>query len=185
MNRFSPGPAPTDSTPQAVAPGWQAAFSVDENIEGMEHRTVDGNVHEQAPAFRPGWQQAFSQDEIIEGMEHRAIDGNVHEQAHAFRPGWQQAFSQDEIIEGMEHRSLDGTLPLPGVPDNEIPVRGTGQPARKSGGTSQGPFVPGWKSVVPERQYDATLPGEGENKTSVHIHSEHHAGLFAAGVSDG
>lgn len=128
MNRFSPGPAPTDSTPQAVAPGWQAAFSVDENIEGMEHRTVDGNVHEQA---------------------------------HAFRPGWQQAFSQDEIIEGMEHRSLDGTLPLPGVPDNEILVRGTGQPARKSGGTSQGSFVPGWKSVVPERQSDDTLPGEG------------------------
>ena len=124
MNRFSPGPAPTGTIPQAVTPGWLAAFSVDENIEGMEHRSLDGTVHNQAPAFRPGWQQTFPQDEIIEGMEHRSLDG-----------------------------ALQG---VPGNEGNGNSVRGAGLSAHRPTGSSRAPFVPGWKSIVPDKPVDET-----------------------------
>jgi|GEM_PF-1095849 len=127
MAGSSHGPTSADKRSQAVSPGWQAAFSVDENIEGTEHQMVDEVVRGDAGSLSPAWKNAFSQDEIIEGMEHRSLDGNVEDQSGALRSGWQQAVPQDEIIEGMEHRSLDGNVE-----------------------DQSGALRPGWQQTVPQ-----------------------------------
>lgn len=131
-NRFSPGPAPAGSPPQAVAPGWQAAFSVDENIEGAEHQMLDEVVRGDAGSLSPGWKNSFPQDEIIEGMEHRSLDGTI------------------PLAVASDNQGIG----------NRRPDREAGRSGRQPCGNNRGSFVPSWQSIVPDQATDGTQPDQ-------------------------
>lgn len=138
---------------QAVSPGWQAAFPIDETIEGMEHHSLDSFGDTDTAALQPGWRETIQQNEVIEGMEHHALGEITPSGDDAMHPGWRQTIQLDETVEGMEHLMLEdgntvATDRISATPTARGTNPTTGQSPQKPGAGQPQQFVPGWKSVA-------------------------------------